>query len=83
MTKDVPCDRAEGLVVEGWKSGEEGLLLRVKGDPEEVRIQCVCCRCHWIVREQLLPEGPRLLVTCHNCGRRGVFALETADLSAR
>lgn len=82
MAKEIRCDEAQGVVVESWRSSEEGLILRVKREPEDLRLQCACGRCHWIVREQVLPEGPRLLVTCHNCGRRAVFPLETADMPA-
>ena len=83
MTKQIRCDEAQGFVVQSWRSSEEGLILRVAREPEEVRLQCVCGRCHWIVREQIRPEGSRLVVTCHNCGRRAVFPLETADVPAR
>jgi len=68
--------------VVGWHSTEEGLFLRIRGQAEDVRLRCECGRCHWIVREQYSPEGARLLVSCHSCGRRQTFVLEGARLPA-
>lgn len=65
-----------GHVVLGWRASEEGLFLRFRDRPGEVRLQSACGRCHWLVHEHLGPEGPQLLVTCHACREHYAFALE-------
>lgn len=82
MTRDVRIDAAQGIVVLGWRSGEEGLSLRVRGQSDDVRLVCRCGRSHWLVREQFTGAAPTLSVTCHGCGTRGLFVLEGVSLPA-
>ncbi len=82
MVLDVRLDASNGLVVLSWRTAEDGLFLMARGQTAEVRLQCQCGRCHWIVREQFQPDRTQLLVTCHNCGRRGSFLVEGASLPA-
>lgn len=76
MVREIPCDAAQSLVLVGWRSAEDGLFLRARGEADEARLQCRCGRCHWIVHEHVDAAGGRLLVTCHNCGTRAAFVLE-------
>lgn len=76
MTRNVPFEESLGFVIKGWRSTDEGLFLRVRGHQEEVRLVSRCGRCHWIVREKFLPEGPKLVVTCHGCGEQMTYAYE-------
>ena len=78
--REVRVDAAPGLVVQRWWSTEDGLFLRARGQPDEVRLVCVCGRSHWIVREQFGIETTSLLVTCHTCGTRGSFLMEGVTL---
>lgn len=80
MVRDVRLDAAGGLVLLSWRTAEDGLFLTVRGQGEEVRLQCICGRCHWIVREQFQPDRAQLLVSCHNCGERTTFLIEGAKL---
>jgi hypothetical protein len=82
MTRDLRIDAAQGIVIVGWKSGEDGLLLRVRGQNEEVRLVCVCGRRHWLVREPSSDGVVSLSVTCHGCGTRGTFRMEGVRLPA-
>lgn len=82
MTRDVRIDSAPGTIVLGWKSGAEGLFLRVRGQDEEVRLVCRCDRSHWLVREQFSGGIASLSVTCHSCGTRGTFVMEGVRLPA-
>ncbi len=82
MNRDVRIDSAPGLIVLGWKSGAEGLFLRVRGEREEVRLVCRCGRSHWLVREQFPGGVASLSVTCHSCATRGTFAMEGVTLPA-
>ncbi|MEK6986810.1 MAG: hypothetical protein AABX97_01790 [Candidatus Thermoplasmatota archaeon] len=82
MVRDVRLDAAGGLVLLSWRTAEDGLFLTVPGQGEEVRLQCICGRCHWIVREQFQPDRAQLLVSCHNCGERTTFLIEGAKLPA-
>src|SRR2546428_10506989 len=80
--REVRIDAAYGIVVQGWRSAEDGLFLRARGQPEEVRLVCVCRRRHWIVREQFAVESASLILTGHNCGTRGSFLMEGVTLPA-
>jgi hypothetical protein len=80
MARDVPFSSSQGLVVLSWRSGDEGVFFTVRGEGEEVRLLCVCGRCHWIVQERSDSEGAHVGVTCHNCGRRQTFVLGGAEL---
>lgn len=80
--RDATLESLAGVVVLAWRSGEDGLRLNVRGQGDEVRLRCRCDRSHWIVREQVGTEGTRLLVSCHNCGRSGRWAIEGAVPSA-
>jgi len=82
MTRDVRYDASPGMVIQAWRSAEDGLRLRVLGSDEEVRLQCRCGRCHWIVREQFAGGHVSLLVTCHSCGTRATYAMEGVTLPA-
>ncbi len=82
MVRDVRLDAAAELVVQRWRTAEDGLFLTVRGQSEEVRLQCICGRCHWIVREQFQTDRAQFLVTCHNCGQRRAFLVEGARLPA-
>lgn len=82
MPRDVRVDEAIGIVVMGWKSTEDGLFLRVRGQKDEVRVVCVCGRSHWIIRERLSGNAPDLVLTCHHCGTRGAFLMEGVSLAA-
>ena len=78
--RDVRIDAGLGMVVQRWRSTEDGLFLRACGQPEEVRLVCRCGRSHWIVREQYAIGSASLLVMCHTCGTRGSFLLEGVTL---
>ena len=81
MVKDVAISKVTGSVVTAWRVVDHvQLLLTVRGQPEEIRLQCKCGRCHWIVREHHGDGAPRLLATCHSCGTRVDFVLEGAPL---
>jgi hypothetical protein len=82
MTRDLRIDAAQGIVVVLWKSAEDGLSLRVRGQTDEVRLVCVCGRRHWLVREQFSAGVVSLSVTCHGCGTRGTFRMEGVRLPA-
>ena len=82
MVRDIRIEAAEGIVVRGWRSGEDGLFLRVRGQGDEVRLVCRCGRSHWIVREQVAPGRASLIVTCRTCGTRGSFVMEGVTLAA-
>jgi RNase P subunit RPR2 len=76
MVRDVPLTESLGLVVQHWRSTDEGLFLKVRGHQEEVRLVSRCGRCHWIVHEKYLSGGAKLLVTCHGCGEQMTYVLE-------
>lgn len=76
MVRDVPFSESLGLVVQHWRSTDEGLFLKVRGHQEEVRLVSRCGRCHWIVREQIRSGGPKLVVTCHGCNEQMTYVLE-------
>jgi hypothetical protein len=78
--REVRIDAAHGIVVQRWRSTEDGLFLRARGQPEEVRLVCRCGRSHWIVREHFAIESASLIVTCHTCGTRGSFLMESVTL---
>ncbi|OLD90327.1 hypothetical protein AUG86_03450 [Euryarchaeota archaeon 13_1_20CM_4_64_14] len=78
--RDVRVDAVPGIVVQRWRSTEDGLFLRARGQPDEVRLVCVCGRSHWIVRERFGDGTASLLVTCHTCGTRGSFLMEGVTL---
>ena len=80
MTREVPIDGASGFVILSWRSGEDGLSLRVRGQSEEVHLVCRCGRRHWIVREVSSDRSATLVVTCHNCGTRATFSREPWSL---
>ncbi len=82
MVRDVRVEAATGIVVQGWRSSEDGLFLRARGQSDEVRLVCRCGRSHWIVREQFAPGRAFLIVTCHNDGTRGSFLMEGVVLPA-
>lgn len=82
MPRDVRIDRTMGSIVLGWKSSEDGLFLRVRGQTEDVRVVCLCSRGHWIVRENFSGDGASLVLTCHHCGNRGTFLMEGMSLPA-
>jgi hypothetical protein len=82
MVHDVRIEAAPGVVVLGWRSGEDGLILRVRGQADEVRLVCRCGRSHWIVREQFASGTVSLIVICHTCGTRGSFLMEGVTLPA-
>lgn len=72
----MPVDSAQGLVVLGWRSAEDGLFLRARGEPDEIRLRCLCGRCHWIVRELFSGGATTLVLSCHNCGQKRTFLTE-------
>ena len=78
--RDVRVDAAPGIVVQRWRSTEDGFYLRARGQTDEVRLVCVCGRSHWIVREQFGVGTASLLVACHTCGTRGSFLMEGVTL---
>ena len=80
--RDVRIDAAPGIVVQRWRSTEDGLFLRARGQSEDVRLVCRCGRSHWIVREQFAVGSASLIVTCHTCGTRGSFLMEGVTLPA-
>ena len=82
MNRDVRIESSPGIIVLGWKSGADGLLLRVRGQHEEVRLVCRCGRGHWLVREKFSGGIASLSVTCHSCGTRGTFVMEGVTLPA-
>jgi hypothetical protein len=83
MARDVRIDQASRAVVLGWKSSEDGLLLRVHGETDEIRLVCRCGRSHWIVHEQQDTEHARLVLVCHHCGDRGTLEMEGVRTAAR
>jgi len=80
--REVRINAAQGIVVQGWRTTEDGLFLRARGQPEEARLVCVCGRSHWIVREHFALGSASLILTCHNCGTRGSFVMEGVALPA-
>ncbi|HEX9340840.1 MAG TPA: hypothetical protein VF992_06695 [Thermoplasmata archaeon] len=82
MVRDVRYDATPSMVVQRWRSAEDGLRLQVRGSDDEFRLQCRCGRCHWIIREQFSDGKALLLLTCHNCGTRATFAMEGVTLPA-
>lgn len=78
MVREVPVDSAHGLVVLAWRSGEDGISIRARGQADEIRLRCVCGRCHWIVRELFSGSTATLMLSCHNCGTKQTFLLEGA-----
>ncbi len=82
MVRDVRFDAVSGIVVLGWRSAEDGLYLKTRGQTEDVRLVCICGRCHWIVREQFSQAGAYLMVRCHNCGQQASFLMEGVSLPA-
>jgi len=82
MFRDVPIAATRGIVVLSWRSREDGLTLRVRGQNEELRLVCTCGRSHWVVREYFADGAASLVVTCHSCGTRGAFTLEGVSLPA-
>jgi hypothetical protein len=82
MTRDLTVDRSDGTVVLGWKTSEGGLLLRVRGEPEDVRLVCGCGRTHWIIREDDSKEGAVLILICHHDGTRITFPMERLPMAA-
>src|SRR3989442_161051 len=81
MVKDVPISKVTGAVVTTWRVVDHVyLLLSIRGQPEEIRLQCKCGRCHWIVREHHGDGPTKLLATCHNCGTKVEYLLEGAPL---
>jgi len=82
MPRDVRIDHAMGIIILGWKSSEDGLFLRIRGQTEDVRMVCLCSRSHWIVRENFSGDGASLVLTCHHCGNRGSFLMEGVSLPA-
>jgi len=80
--REVRVDAAPGVVVQRWRSTEDGLYLQARGQRDEVRLVCVCGRSHWIVREQFGVGTASLLVMCHTCGTRGSFLMEGVTLPA-
>src|SRR2546427_12565995 len=52
MVKEVPISKVTGAVVTAWRVVDHvQLLLTIRGQAEEIQLQCRCGRCHWIVRE--------------------------------
>ena len=79
--QEIPLPKTTGAVVTSWRLIEPSqLLLRIRGQSDEVRLLCVCGRCHWILRERFTPDAAMLLVTCHHCGTRGELLHEGARL---
>jgi RNase P subunit RPR2 len=83
MTRDLAIDAAAGTVVLGWKTTEEGLLLRVRGETEDVRVICRCGRRHLIVHEIDSEGAATLVLICHHCGTRGTFPMARFRMAAR
>jgi len=82
MVREVALESSAGAIVLAWRTGEQGLQLRVRGQDDEILLRCRCDRSHWIVREQLETDRVHLLVSCHNCGRRQRYVLEGAQRHA-
>lgn len=82
MVRDVPIEESLGLVVQHWRSTDDGLFLKARGHQEEVRVVSRCGRCHWIVHEQFRADGPRLIVTCHACNEQMTYVLEGGQVRA-
>lgn len=83
MVRDVPIEESLGLVIQAWRSTDEGLFLKVRGHQEQVRLVSRCGRCHWIVHDEYRAGGPKLVVTCHGCGERMTYAFEPGGAPAR
>lgn len=78
MAGHVTPEEVQALVVEGWRSSEDGLYLRFRGRTGEFRLQSRCGRCHWLVHEHLLQGDHRLQVTCHACREHFAFQFAPA-----
>jgi hypothetical protein len=78
MGREISLESAPRVVVVAWRSGEDGLWLRLRGDADDVLLRCVCNRSHFIVREPFDHEGTYLFVSCHSCGRSGRYAFGPA-----
>jgi len=83
MARDLLIDAAAGTVVLSWKTTAEGLLLRVRGETDDVRLICRCGRRHWLVHEIDSEKGATLVLICHHCGTRGMFPMEGVRTAAR
>jgi hypothetical protein len=81
--RELPVAETRGMVVGSWRVTEAGLVLRVSDGPEEFRLQCICGRCHWIVREHVDGDVTRLLVTCHSCGTKASILMRASAVPAR
>ncbi|TLZ44307.1 MAG: hypothetical protein E6K19_04830 [Methanobacteriota archaeon] len=79
--REIRMDAAQGVIVQGWRSSEDGLFLRVRGQDAELRLVCICGRGHWIVHENDSEKGAALLLICHHCGARGTFPMERVRAS--
>ncbi|HYY47509.1 MAG TPA: hypothetical protein VFA17_02365 [Thermoplasmata archaeon] len=79
MPREIRLDSAQGIVVLQWRTGEDGLSLRVRGQSQDVRLVCGCGRSHWLVREESARGSASLVVTCHGCGTQGTFVLESVS----
>jgi hypothetical protein len=82
VVRDIPAVDAAALVAIDWMSALDGLHVRLRDPPEEIRLECRCGRFHWIVREAFLPAGGQLIVTCHHCGTRVTMPYETTPTHA-
>jgi len=82
MPREVRIDSASGIIILGWKTSEDGLFLRIRGQAEDNRLVCKCDRSHWLVRENFAGGGATLVLTCHHCGTRGTFVMEGVSLPA-
>lgn len=80
MPRDVHLEQALGIIVIGWRTSEDGLLLRVGGD--EIRLICRCGRSHWIVHESIGGDRAILVLVCHACGTRATFEMEGVRTAA-
>jgi hypothetical protein len=83
MVRDLRYDAAPAMVVLGWKATEDGLLLRFRGETQDVRVICRCGRRHWLVHEIDSEKGATLVLTCHHCGTRATFLMERVRTAAR
>jgi hypothetical protein len=78
MVRAVRLQELPAVAAAGWRVVEGELRLKLGDD--EIRLQCTCGRCHWILRSRPTDERGVLAVMCHSCGARGEIPLERYDV---
>lgn len=82
MPRDIRIEELRSTIVIGWRTSEDGLLLRVPGETYEIRPVCTCGRSHWIVHESPVGGLATLVLVCHHCGNRASLAIDAIRSTA-